>query len=260
MAREAVVRLMPAAVSSRGSHDTRIAQAHAGNAQALEHLNTMLAPLSATERLAFAFEQLPGAHVLSSSFGAQAAVALHLATQVRPDVPVVLVDTGYLFPETYRFVDELTLRLKLNLHVAHPAVSAAWIEARHGKLWENGVEGLDRYGRIAKVEPMQRKLDELGAGTWISGLRRAQSASRTALPLLSLHGGRFKLHPIADWSDREVGQYLKRHALPYHPLWEKGYVSIGDWHTTKSLAEAGSVEGTRFFGLKRECGLHGLEG
>lgn len=229
-------------------------------AQDLETLNAALAPLPAPERIAYAFEHLPGAHVLSSSFGAQAAVALHLVTQVAPDVPVVLVDTGYLFPETYRFVDELTLRLRLNLHVAHPAVSAAWIEARHGKLWENGLEGLDHYGRITKAEPMQRKLDELGAGTWISGLRRAQAASRESVPFVSRHGTRLKLHPIADWTDRDVGRYLKQHSLPYHPLWEKGYVSIGDWHTTRSLAEAGSLEGTRFFGLKRECGLHGLEG
>jgi phosphoadenosine phosphosulfate reductase len=238
----------------------RVAQARAGDPQALEALNAALAPLPAAARVAFTLEHLPGRHVLSSSFGAQAAVALHLATQAAPDLPVVLVDTGYLFPETYRFVDELTLRLKLNLHVAHPTVSAAWIEARHGKLWENGIEGLDHYGRLVKAEPMQRKLDELGAGTWISGLRRVQSASRSETPFLTLKGGRFKLHPIADWTDRDVGRYLKQHALPYHPLWEKGYVSIGDWHTTRSLAEAGSLEGTRFFGLKRECGLHGLEG
>ncbi|MBV6418352.1 MAG: Phosphoadenosine phosphosulfate reductase [Steroidobacteraceae bacterium] len=239
---------------------SQVAQARGGDAQALDALNAALAPLTATERIGFAFEHLPGTHILSSSFGAQAAVALHLATQVSPDVPVVLVDTGYLFPETYRFIDELTLRLKLNLQVAHPPVSAAWIEARHGKLWENGVEGLDQYGRIAKVEPMQRKLEELGAGTWISGLRRAQSTSRAAVPFLALNGTRFKLHPIADWTDRDVGHYLKHYALPYHPLWEQGYVSIGDWHTTRSLTEAGSIEGTRFFGLKRECGLHGLEG
>lgn len=254
MAREAALRVKvaPAAL--------QVARARGGDARALEALNAALAPLSASERIAFAFEQLPGTHILSSSFGAQAAVALHLTTQVSPDVPVVLVDTGYLFPETYRFVDELTLRLKLNLHVAHPAVSAAWIEARHGKLWENGVDGLDRYGRLVKAEPMQRKLDELGAGTWISGLRRVQSSSRATTAFISMKDRRFKLHPIADWSDRDVGRYLEQHALPYHPLWEKGYVSIGDWHTTRTLAEAGGLEGTRFFGLKRECGLHGLEG
>jgi phosphoadenosine phosphosulfate reductase len=64
------------------------------------------------------------------------------------------------------------------------------------------------------------------------------------------------VHPIFDWTDRDVGRYLKEHGLPYHPLWEKGYLSIGDWHTTRSLGEAGSVEELRFFGLKRECGLH----
>jgi len=238
----------------------QVARARDGDAQELGALNALLAPLPAAGRIAFAFDHLPGAHVLSSSFGAQAAVALHLATRVAPDVPVVLVDTGYLFPETYRFVDELTQRLNLNLHVAQPAVSAAWMEARHGRLWEGGVAGLERYGRIAKAEPMQRKLGELRAGTWIAGLRRAQSASRAAVPLLGLHGSRFKLHPIADWTDREVGRYLREHALPYHPLWEQGYVSIGDWHSTRPLAAAGSIEGTRFSGLKRECGLHGLEG
>lgn len=259
MAREAAARVKTT-VPAANDVARLVARARDGDARALDALNAALAPLPATGRLTFALDHLPGAHVLSSSFGAQAAVALHLTTQVSPDVPVVLVDTGYLFPETYRFVDELTLRLRLNLHVAHPAVSAAWIEARHGKLWENGVEGLDHYGRIVKVEPMQRALDQLGAGTWISGLRRVQSESRAAAPFLTLHGARFKLHPIADWTDRDVGLYLKQHALPYHPLWDKGYVSIGDWHTTRSLAEAGSLEGTRFFGLKRECGLHGLEG
>ncbi len=68
------------------------------------------------------------------------------------------------------------------------------------------------------------------------------------------------MHPIFDWTDRQVFQYLSRHDLPYHPLWTRGYVSIGDWHTTRTLAEAGDPEATRFFGLKRECGLHGLEG
>jgi phosphoadenosine phosphosulfate reductase len=227
---------------------------------ALSRANGELERLDAAGRVRWALAHLPGEHVLSSSFGAQAAVLLHLVTRERPDIPVVLIDTGYLFPDTYRFVDDLTMRLGLNLKVYLPQVSPAWIEARHGKLWERGLDEIERYNAIHKVEPMKRALGELGAGTWIAGLRRDQSSSRARIRPLELRDGRFKLHPILDWTDRDVGQYLRQHGLPYHPLWEQGYISIGDWHTTRSLAEAGSVEATRFFGLKRECGIHGLEG
>jgi phosphoadenosine phosphosulfate reductase len=237
-----------------------ITAAEAGDEAALDALHARLAPQSAEARVAFALERLPAVHVLSSSFGAQAAVALHLVTRQAPSIPVVLVDTGYLFPETYRFVDELTERLALRLHVVRPAVSPSWLEARHGRLWEQGIEGLTRYGEIAKAEPMRRALRDLGARTWFSGLRRAQGASRARLRILERHAGHLKVQPVVDWSDRDIGRYLREHALPYHPLWDRGYVSIGDWHTTRSLAEAGTLEGTRFFGLKRECGLHGLDG
>lgn len=226
----------------------------------LDGVNATLAALEAPERVRWILDNLPGEHVVTSSFGAQAAVMLHLAADARPDVPVVLLDTGYLFPETYRFVDELSSRLRLNLHVYRAAESAAWQEARFGRLWEQGVAGIDRYNRINKVEPLQRAFAELRAGTWISGLRRSQSATRSAVAFAEHRDGRYKVHPIADWTDRHVGRYLKAHGLPYHPLWDQGYVSIGDWHSTHSLAEAGSVEATRFFGLKRECGIHGLEG
>lgn len=212
--------------------------------------------LDARERVARALELLPGMHVLTSSFGAQAAVTLHLVTRVRPSIPVVLIDTGYLFPDTYRFVDELTERLGLNLKVFRSEASPAWQETRFGKLWEQGLGGIERYNRINKQEPMDRALAELGAETWISGLRRAQGATRAHVAPIELRRGRYRVHPIFDWSDRQVGQYLKDHELPYHPLWDQGYLSIGDWHTTRSLAEAGSAEGLRFFGLKRECGLH----
>jgi phosphoadenosine phosphosulfate reductase len=224
----------------------------------LPALNAELRTLGARERVERAAELLPGPQILSSSFGAQAAVSLHLVTTALPGIPVVLIDTGYLFPETYRFVDELAGRLRLNLKVYGPGASPAWLEARHGKLWEQGATGIDRYNRIHKVEPMQRALAELGAGTWFAGLRRQQSATRAAIePVQRIGTGRYKVHPIFDWSDRDVYDYLKRHDLPYHPLWERGYVSIGDWHTTRSLLEAGDdAEGTRFFGLQRECGLH----
>ena len=228
----------------------------AESTQSLAELNTWLAGRTAQQRVAWALENTAGTHALSSSFGAQAAVSLHLVTQQRPDIPVILVDTGYLFPETYRFIDDLADRLSLNLKVYRPQIGIAWMEARMGRIWEEGAEGITRYNRLRKVEPMQRALRELDVRTWFAGLRRGQSSSRANIDYLQLKDNRWKVHPIADWSDRDVWDYLHKHDLPYHPLWEKGYVSIGDIHTTRPLEAGMTEEDTRFFGLKRECGLH----
>jgi len=224
--------------------------------RALAELNDWLAARDAGERVRWALDTLPGAHALSSSFGAQSAALLHLVTREHADIPVVLIDTGYLFPETYRFIDELTGKLGLNLKVYRPEIGVAWMEARFGKLWEQGIAGIDRYNRLRKVEPMQRALGDLGARTWIAGLRRSQAATRSAIDFLELRDGRWKFHPIADWTDRDVWKYLQSHKLPFHPLWEQGYVSIGDVHTTRAWQPGMREEDTRFFGLKRECGLH----
>jgi len=222
----------------------------------LSEISASLEKVSAEERVRWALERFRPDIMLSSSFGAQSAVSLHLVTQQWPDIPVVLVDTGYLFPETYRFVDELTDRLKLNLQVYRAALSPLWQEARHGKLWEHGIEGIELYNKLNKVEPMERAIRELGARGWITGLRRQQAKSRNEVGVLQKQNGVIKIQPIIDWTDRMVFDYLKKHDLPYHPLWEQGYVSIGDMHTTRPLSADMTEEETRFFGLKRECGLH----
>ncbi|MBD8879700.1 MULTISPECIES: phosphoadenylyl-sulfate reductase [Rhodanobacter] len=226
------------------------------DAEALLALNYWLGRQDVETRVRWMLENVPGAHALSSSFGAQAAVSLHLLGSQEPGIPVILIDTGYLFPETYQFVDTLTERLSLNLKVYRPVIGRAWAEARYGKQWEQGIEGLNRYNRIRKIEPMQRALAELGVRGWFAGLRRDQSRSRRAIDFVEWRQGRWKLHPIADWTDRDVGRYLQKHALPYHPLWEQGYISIGDTHTTHRWEPGMDAEDTRFFGLKRECGLH----
>ena len=228
----------------------------AEDAQALRDLNSWLQERSAEQRVRWAMNSLPRSHALSSSFGVQSAAILHLVTSIDGTAPVVFIDTGYLFPETYRFADELTERLNLNLKVYRPTLGIAWMEARLGRLWEKGVEGIERYNRLRKVEPMQRALGELGARTWIAGLRRAQTHARRAIDFLELRDGRWKLHPIADWSDREIWNYLHAHDLPHHPLWERGYISIGDVHTTRPWQPGMCEEDTRYFGIKRECGLH----
>lgn len=218
--------------------------------------NARLESLTPVQRVEWALEHLPEQAIVSSSFGAQSAVMLHLINTVAPGTPVVLTDTGYLFTETYQFIDAMTERLGLNLHVYSAKESSAWQEARSGKLWEKGADGITQYNQINKVEPMQRALEELNVGTWFAGLRRSQSTGRSKLSVLQHIGAQIKVYPIIDQTNKQLHEYLKVHNLPYHPLWEKGYVSIGDWHTTRALEAGMNEEDTRFFGLKRECGLH----
>jgi phosphoadenosine phosphosulfate reductase len=236
--------------------DRLLALPAAEQAAALAEANRELESLTAGDRVHWAFEHLEETFLLSSSFGIQAAVMLHMVTRVRPDIPVVVLDTGYLFPETYRFIDELTERLRLNLKVYRAETSPAWQEARFGKLWEQGEAGIDRYNRMNKVEPMARAMRELRVRTWFSGLRREQAESRSRLPVLAVQRGAFKVLPLVDWTNKQIHYYLEEHKLPYPPLWEQGYVSVGDVHTTEKLQPGMTEEQTRFFGIKRECGLH----
>jgi phosphoadenosine phosphosulfate reductase len=215
-----------------------------------------LEQISAEERVRWAVETFGDGLVMSSSFGIESAVMLHLVTRIAPQIPVIFIDTGYLFPETYRFARELTERLQLNLKKFTPAMTAAEQEALYGKLWEQGLDGIKAYNFTNKVEPMDRAVRELGATAWLAGLRRTQSSTRESLRVVETQNKITKIHPIIDWDDRRMYNYLTEHKLPYHPLWEQGYVSVGDWHSTSKLLDGMSAEETRFGGLKRECGLH----
>lgn len=210
----------------------------------------------AEERIRLAYQHYGERLVLSTSFGVQSAVMLHMVTQIVPQIPILFIDTGYLFPETYRFAAELVQRLSLNLKTFRSQQSAAQQEALYGKLWEQGLDGLKRYNELNKVEPMNRAITQLGAQAWISGLRRVQSNSRKKRPAIEKQNKIVKLYPIIDWSDKAIYDYLTQHDLPYHPLWDQGYVSVGDWHSTSKLSAGMHAEDTRFGGLKRECGLH----
>ena len=194
--------------------------------------------------------------IVSTSFGIQSAVLLHMVTRVLPDIPVVFVDTGFLFPETTEFGQELAERLSLNLKIYRPTFSSEELVAKHGELWSKGDEGLAQYNQLVKVEPMNRALSELSPDLWIAGLRRVQSKGRSLKPPLEKLDGFWKAYPVIDWTDRDVYQYLKKHQLPYHPLWEKGYLSVGDTHSSSPMGAGQEEEATRFGGRKRECGLH----
>lgn len=222
--------------------------------------DTQLEAASAVDRVRWAYERYGEKLVLSTSFGVQSAVMLHLVVSQIPQIPVIFVDTGYLFPETYRFAQELTQRLELNLKTYVPRQTAAQQEALYGKQWEQELEGLTRYNQINKVEPMNRAVTELGATAWLSGLRRKQSSTREHRKVAEQQNKTVKVYPIIDWTDRDIYNYLTENNLPYHPLWDMGYVSVGDWHSTSKLGAGMSEQDTRFNGLKRECGLHEING
>lgn len=220
-----------------------------------EELSAELAPKRAGERLRFLYEQLGDRLVASTSFGLQAAVMLHLIKEHAPKIPVVFIDTGFLFPETYQYAEQLTQQLDIDLRIYQPSVSAARMQALWGNLWEQGQDGADRYGLITKIEPMNRALREIGADVWLSGLRRSQSSTRVDRPYVEQQKRTVKAYPILDWADAQVDLYFHQNGLPRHPLAEKGYATMGDWHSTRPV-ENGDVEASRFNGEKFECGLH----
>ena len=222
----------------------------------LDAINLQLANADADQIIRWAADTFKKQLVLSSSFGVQAAVMLHLATRVVPDIPVIFIDTGYLFPETYQFAEALTKRLKLNLKVFQSELSAARYEAIYGPQWNQGPQGLALYNYRRKVEPMKRALTDLSAAAWLAGLRREQTDHRASLEIVEVQDDRYKIYPILNWTTKDVYEYLKKHDLPYHPLYEKGYASIGDTHSTTPITEGMSERSGRFHGLKQECGLH----
>ncbi|NWK57365.1 phosphoadenylyl-sulfate reductase [Verrucomicrobiaceae bacterium N1E253] len=219
-------------------------------------VNEAFPSMKAAERVAWLHETFGSRLVLSSSFGLQAAIMLHLISKHAPQIPVVWLDTGYLFPETYRYAEKLIESLGLDVHVYQPKLSAARQEALYGKLWEKGEEGNTKYGLINKVEPMNRALLDLGADIWISGLRRSHSSTRADRTFGEQQKKTLKVYPILDWADAQVSAYFYENAIPPHPLESQGYQTMGDWHSTSPVEEGGTAESSRFGGEKYECGLH----
>ena len=218
--------------------------------------NHELSSLDAPARIDWAIEKFGKGVVTSTSFGLQSAVMLHLIKQAKWTIPVIFVDTGYLFPATYEYANALQDQLGLKANVYSAKMSPAFQEQSYGKLWEQGSEGMAKYNFLNKREPMDRALSDFGATLWMAGLRKSQASSREDLPFIEQQNGIFKLYPILDWEDRTTYQYLPQNNLPYHPLEGMGYDSLGDWHSTKKISEVENKEDARHGGHGRECGLH----
>ena len=234
---------------------------HQGCLLDLEAARHQLEPLTPQQRLAWAQGCFAERFALTTSFGIQSAVLLHMASELGRRtglrVPVIWVDTGYLPAETYRYADQLSQMLNLDLHVAQSPMSPARMEALHGQLWSTGkVDDLELYHRIRKVEPLDRMLRDLQVSCWASGVRGNQTDHRRAMSPLDPVRQRWSLRPLLSWSKKDVYYYMMDNGLPQHPLFEQGYSTVGDWHSSAPDGAEASGRATRFGGLKQECGIH----
>jgi phosphoadenosine phosphosulfate reductase len=190
--------------------------------------------------------------VVSSSFQTQSVALLHLIAQVAPAIPVIFVDTGYHFPETLAYRDQLIDLL--HIHVINVSADQREDFAPDGRRMYEADP--DHCCAVHKVAPMGKAL--VGRDAWISGIRRDQTAvRRAALPIEQQKDGLYKVNPLLNWTNRDLWTYINRHNLPSHPLFSQGYMSIGCAPCTRPVTEAGDERSGRWAGRsKTECGLH----
>lgn len=194
-----------------------------------------------------------GKVALVSSFGADSAVLLHLAAQIRRDVPVLFVNTGWLFPETLSYAEDLSAHLRLT-DVRWLKPNSAVIDAKDPKhlRWSYDPDGCCD---IRKVQPLDAGLADFDL--WISGRKRHQNRARADISLFEAEGRRLKLNPLADWTGDMIAAHAAQHALPPHPLVAEGYPSIGCSPCTSKVRPGEDPRAGRWRGWdKSECGIH----
>jgi phosphoadenosine phosphosulfate reductase len=200
--------------------------------------------------LAFVLEEFPGRVALACSFQKEESVLLHMLFSLEPKARVFAINTHFLFPETYALWREVEKRYQTTIQVFE-GPSPEQLTAVHGdRLWERNP---DLYLSVVKVAPLVRALGALDA--WIAGIRRDQAPTRANAPKLGWDEQHelWKANPLADWSDSDCWAYIRERGLPYNPLHDRGYDSIGDTHSTQpGSGRAGRWAGT----AKVECGIH----
>jgi phosphoadenosine phosphosulfate reductase len=193
---------------------------------------------------------------VTSSFQTECVALVHLLIAQKPDIPVLFLDTGYHFAETYAYRDEMSARLKLNLVNLMPAQTVPAQESEFGLLYQNDP---GRCCGFRKVEPLFGAVG--GYDVWFTGLRRDQSPTRANLKHVDdfkVPSGKslLKVSPLADWTNKDVWDYLKLHDLPVLPLYDRGYTSIGCEPCTALPFDPDNPRSGRWSGQKLECGIH----
>ncbi len=222
----------------------------------LEKLNAQFESMHPSEVIRWAAEQFSPRLAMTSSFGPESGVLLHLVSQVRLDIPVLFLETGYHFPETLEYKSALVKFLGLSQVRdlrADPVRRQELVEQNGGVPYEKNP---DLCCQINKVEPLDTELVKYDA--WMSGIRRNQTDFRKTVRILECYeGNRYKISPIATWTSRDTWWYLKEHKIPQHPLYEKGYLSIGCWPCTRPIQAGDDERAGRWAGRsKKECGIH----
>lgn len=224
-----------------------------------------MAKMRAPERLRFAIQLFPNLYQ-STAFGLTGLVTMDMLAGLAatdpglPRVDAIFLDTLYHFAETYDLVARAQARYPaVRVHVYKPdgAASASEFEARYGaKLYESAAE---LYDWVAKVEPQQRAYSELGVAAVLTGRRRSQGGERDQMAIVEVdeERGIIKINPLLDWSFGEVQAYIQKHEVPYNALLDRGYKSVGDWHSTSPVAAGEDERAGRWKGQqKTECGIH----
>ncbi len=188
-----------------------------------------------------------------SSFGAESATMLGLIADVDPSLPVIFLETGMHFPQTLEYRDELIDRLGLtDVRNIRPDEAERLRDDPKNMLWKTDA---DACCALRKVRPLEPALE--GFEAWITGRKRFHGGARMSLPVFEHAGGRFKVNPLASWTQDDVNRFFQERNLPRHPLVDQGYPSIGCWPCTKPAADSGDVRSGRWAGAdKSECGLH----
>ena len=210
---------------------------------------------SAAELVKYALEQYSPKVAIASGFGAEGVVLIHLAAQARPDFRVFTLDTEFLFPETYAFIDAIEQRYRIKVERIKPQLTPDEQAQEFGEaLWRREP---DKCCNIRKVEPLTKKLAELDA--WVTGIRRDQTPNRANACKLAWDSkfGLVKINPLADWKWEQVWDHIRAHGLPYNPLHDRGYPSIGCTYCTRPVRAGEDLRAGRWSGFqKTECGLH----
>jgi phosphoadenosine phosphosulfate reductase len=193
---------------------------------------------------------------LTCSFQAEDVLLLHLVRELRPEIPILFLDTGYHFAETYAYRDRITADWKLNLINLLPARTVMEQELEHGLLYQTAP---DRCCALRKIEPLFAAVANYKI--WLTGLRREQARSRAALEEIAdftLPSGVTvrKLSPFADWTTRDVWQSCTLYGIPLLPLYDVGYTSIGCEPCTTTPTDPNDPRSGRWAGHKIECGIH----